>query len=87
MKSLGAVEFVMRERYVLLRSDRIFADLVIMSDAVRLAVHLSREAKNPLFMKIVSDRKHVTHVAKLRHMEELESMKPFLREAYEKSVA
>ena len=49
VKSLGPVEFVTRERYVLLRGHRIFADPVIMSGALRLAVHLSREAKNRLF--------------------------------------
>jgi predicted transport protein len=87
VKSLGPVEFVTRERYVLLRSQRIFADLVIMSDALRLAIHLSREAKNPLFIKIVSDRKQVTHVAKLHKFDQLETMKPFLREAYEYSIS
>jgi predicted transport protein len=87
VKSLGSVEFVTRERYVLLRTNRIFADLVIMPGAVRLAVHLSREKKNPLFIKIGSDRKQVTHVAKLHNMDELEAMKPFLREAYEYSIS
>ena len=88
VKSLGSVEFVTRERYVLLRSNRIFADLVIMSGALRLAIHLSREVKNPLFIKIASDRKkQVTHVAKLHSMDEFETMKPFLREAYEYSIA
>ena len=86
-KSLGPVEFVTRERYVLLRSNRIFADAVIMSDALRLAIHLSRKAEHRLFMKVGSDRRHVTHVAKLRAIEELESMKPFLREAYEHSIS
>lgn len=85
VKSLGPVEFVTRERYVLLRRDRIFADLVIMAGALRLAIHLTREAKHPLFIKVVSDRKHVTHVAKLHTMAQLEAMKPFLREAYEGS--
>jgi predicted transport protein len=86
-KSLGPVEFVTRERYVLLRSNRIFADAVIMSDALRLAIHLPRKAEHKLFMKVGSDRKHVTHVAKLRAVDELESMKPFLREAYEHSIS
>ena len=86
-KSLGPVEFVTRDRYVLLRSNRIFADAVIMSDALRLAIHLPRKAKHKLFMKVGSDRRHVTHVAKLRAIEELESMKPFLREAYEHSIS
>jgi predicted transport protein len=85
-KSLGPVEFVTRDRYVLLRSNRIFADAVIMSDALRLAIHLPRKAEHKLFIKVGADRRHVTHVAKLRAMEELKSMKPFLREAYEHSI-
>ena len=85
-KSLGPVEFVTRERYVLLRSNRIFADAVIMSDALRLAIHLPRKAEHKLFMKVASDRKHVTQGAKLRAIEELKSLKPFLREAYEHST-
>ncbi|MCG3130562.1 MAG: hypothetical protein FLDDKLPJ_01327 [Phycisphaerae bacterium] len=86
-KSLGPVEFVTRERYVLLRSRRVFADAVILSDALRLAIHLPRKAEDKLFFKVASDRRHVTHVAKLRAVEELESLKPFLREAYEHSVS
>ena len=86
-KSLGPVEFVTRERYVLLRSNRIFADLVIMSDALRVAIHLSRKAEHKLFEKVASDRRQVTHVARLHDMAELEAMKPFLREAYEYSIS
>ena len=85
--SLGSVEFVTRERYVLLRSNRIFADLVVMSDALRLAIHLSRKVDHRLFIKTGSDRKQVTHVAKLHNMEEFKAMKPFLREAYEYSIS
>jgi predicted transport protein len=85
VKSLGPVELVTRERYVLLRRTRIFADVVIMAAALRLAIHLSRTAKHPLFFKVVADRRHVTHVAKLCAISELEAMKPFLREAYEDS--
>ena len=87
VKSLGAVEFVTRERYVLLRTNRIFADLVIMSDALRLVIHLSRKVKSPLFIKVGADRNHVSHVAKLRTLDEFETMKPFLREAYEYSIS
>lgn len=87
VKSLGPVEFVTRERYVLLRTKRIFADLVIMSDALRVAIHLSREQKHPLFSKIGSDRKQVTHVAKLHDLAELDAMKRFLREAYAYSLS
>ena len=87
VKSLGSVEFVTRERYVLLRSNRIFADVVVMSDGLRLAIHLSRKVDHKLFMKVGADRKHVTHVAKLHDMEEFKAMKPFLREAYEYSIS
>src|ERR1039458_976062 len=33
-KTLGPLEIVARDRYVLFRSDRIFADLVVMTDAL-----------------------------------------------------
>jgi predicted transport protein len=85
--SLGPVEFVTRERYVLLRTNRIFADVVVMSDGLRLAIHLSRKVAHKLFMKVGPDRKQVTHVAKLHDMEEFQAMKPFLREAYEYSIS
>ena len=81
------MEFVTRERYVLLRSNRIFADVVVMSDSLRLAIHLSRKVDHKLFIKVGVDRNQVTHVAKLHEMEELDAMKPFLREAYEYSIS
>src|SRR6476619_7673031 len=86
VKTLGSVEFVTRERYVLFRTTRIFADLVVMSDALRLVIHLSRKVVHRLFIKTGTDRNHVSHVAKLHDMEELNAMKPFLREAYEHSM-
>lgn len=85
--SLGPVEVVTRERYVLLRSNRIFADLVVMSDGLRLAIHLPRKVAHRLFTKVGADRGQVTHVAKLHDMEEFEAMQPFLREAYEYSIS
>jgi predicted transport protein len=87
VKSLGAVEFVSRERYVLFRTNRIFADLVVMSNALRIAIHLSRNVKHHLFVKVALDRRQVTHVAKIHNVEGLEAMKPFLREAYEYSIS
>ena len=86
-RTLGPVEFVTREHYVLLRSRRIFADLVLMKDALRVAVHLGRRVESPLFFKIGADRKQVSHVAKLRDEKELAMLKPYLREAYEFSVS
>ena len=76
-----------RERYVLLRSVRIFADLVIMTDAVRVAVHLGRKVAGAIFFKVVAGDRHITHVAKLKTEMEAEAIKPFLREAYEFSIA
>jgi hypothetical protein len=85
-KSLGSIEIVARQRYVLLRSTRIFADLVIMTDAVRIAIHLKKKIKDPAFFKIVSDERHVTHVAKLKTEEKLNLIKPYLKEAYQFSL-
>ena len=85
-KKLGPVELVTRERYVLLRSKRIFADAVLMTDALRLAIHLQRTVEHPLFFKVVADQRHVTHVAKLRALSELEALSPLVREAYRDSL-
>ena len=85
-KALGPIEIVARERYILLRSTRIFADLVIMTDALRVAVHLRRKLDDPIFFKVVSDGKKVTHVAKLRTAEDLRRMKPYVQEAYDSTV-
>jgi len=85
-KSLGPIEIVARDRYVLLRSVRIFADLVIMSDAVRIAIHLRRKLDDPLFFKVVSDAKKVTHVAKLQTKQEFTVIRAYLKEAYNVSI-
>jgi len=86
-KSLGRIEIVARERYVLFRTVRIFADVVIMSDAVRIAVHLEREVPAPMFIKIVHDQKGVTQVAKLTDPAAAARIEPYLKEAYEYSLA
>ena len=70
---------------MLLRTNRIFTDLVIMSDALRVAIHLPRKVAHPLFVKVAEGPRHVTHVAKLREVGELQTLKPLLREAYEHS--
>ncbi|MEI9952743.1 MAG: DUF5655 domain-containing protein [Pseudomonadota bacterium] len=87
LETLGKVEIVARERYVLFRSTRIFADLTVMTDSLRLVIHLSRSVQHALFEKVVSDRRHVSHVVKLRDTRELHEMKPFLREAYQCSIS
>ncbi len=86
-KSLGKIEIVARERYVLLRTVRIFADLVIMSDALRVAIHIGRKANDPVFLKIAGDARHISHVARLKTLKDLAAIKPYLKEAYEFSLS
>ena len=86
VRSLGPIEIVARERYVLFRSHRIFADLVIMTDAVRVAVHLGRRVDDPMFFKVATDRKKVTHVAKITTAKDVGAIKRYLQEAYDVSV-
>jgi len=85
--SLGNVEVVARNRYVLFRTSRIFADLVIMVGSIRLAIHLPRRATLPLFSKVVADRRHVTHVAQITRAAEFAELIPFVREAHVYSLA
>jgi hypothetical protein len=87
VRTLGPVEVVARERYVLLRTTKIFADLVIMKDAVRCAIHLARRVDDPRFFKVGESRGMITHVAKLTTKGELRAMQPYLREAYALSIA
>lgn len=87
VKTLGPVEFVTRDRYVLLRSNRIFADLVVMAGALRAVVHLARQVTDPLFIKVVADRKKVSHLAMIRSKNDLETLKPYLKEAYKCSIS
>lgn len=86
VNELGKVEIVARDRYVLFRSTRIFTDLLIMKDVVRVAIHLGREVKNPEFIKVVDGGKKVTHVIKIGRPGELEEIKPLIKEAYEFSL-
>ena len=86
-RALGPVECVARDRYVLFRSRRIFADLVFMTDALRVVVHLDRRAADPIFFKSGADRKRISHVAKVRDEMDLLTLKPYLQEAYELSIS
>ncbi|WP_234994886.1 DUF5655 domain-containing protein [Microbulbifer donghaiensis] len=84
---LGKVEIVTRDRYVLFRSSRIFVDLSIMKDVVRIAIHIGRTVKSPIFIKVVDDDKKVTHVAKIGNLVELREIEPLIKEAYELSLS
>lgn len=82
LKSYRGVEIVAKDRYALFRTVRIFADLVFMRDALRLAVHLKQRVSASLFFKVVqNDNGRVTHVAKLYNVQELAAIGPFLKEA------
>jgi len=72
---------------VLFRSIRVFADFVVMTDALRATVRLDRKVEHPIFFKVATDRNKVSHVAKIRTQKDFTSLKPFLQEAYELSVS
>lgn len=83
VRGFGAVEIVARDRYALFRTTRIFTDLTVMRDALRVVIHLDREVRAPYFIKVARREKRVSHVTKLRTSAELRVITPLLREAYE----
>jgi hypothetical protein len=83
VRSFGEVEIVTRERYALFRTTRIFADLTVMRDALRLVVHLDREVRVPCFIKVQrGSPNRVAHVTLLRSASELRTVVPHLEEAF-----
>ncbi len=83
LESWGGVEFVRTRRYVLFRTTRVFADLVFMKDALRLALLLDREVRDPIFFKVGAMSAHrIAHVARIRTPAELRAVLPYLREAH-----
>ena len=84
VKAWGGVEIVARERYALFRTTRIFIDLVLMKDALRIAIHLPRRVDDPMFFKIgpASGRK-VSHVTRVTTAAGLRAALRYVREAYE----
>lgn len=78
----GAVEVVSHDRYALFRTTRIFTDLTVMRDALRVVIHLGREVRAPYVIKAGGD-KRISHVTKIRTAAELRVITPLLREAYE----
>jgi hypothetical protein len=71
-----------RNRYALFRTTRIFTDLTVTRDALRVLFHLGRKVSAPYFVKIGEGDKRVSHVALVRTYEELRTIKPFLLEAF-----
>jgi hypothetical protein len=80
------VEIVTRNRFALFRTTRIFADLTVMRDALRVVIHLGSRAAAPCFIKFGPGGKRVSHVVLLRTAEDLRSIIPFLREAFDLAV-
>jgi predicted transport protein len=82
MKSFGAVEIVTRDRYALFRTTRIFVDLTVTRDALRVVIHLDRAVSAPYFIKVGRSNRRVSHVTTVRTPAELRVITPLLREAY-----
>ena len=82
VRSFGEVEVVTRDRYALFRTTRIFADLTVMRDALRVVVHLDRRVNATCFIKIGPSGNRVSHVVLVRTAEDLSTLMPFLRDAF-----
>ncbi|MGA9945765.1 MAG: DUF5655 domain-containing protein [Candidatus Cybelea sp.] len=83
VRRFADVEVVTRDRYALFRTTRIFADLTVMRDALRVVIHLDRAAKAACFVKVGRSGKRVSHVALVRTAADLRAVTPFLRQAFE----
>jgi len=87
LRTFGEVEVVTRDRYALFRTTRIFADLTVTRDALRVVVHLGRKVSEPYFIKIGPSGKRVSHVVLVRTTEDLRTVIPFLREAFDLALS
>jgi predicted transport protein len=87
VKSFGEVEVVTRDRYALFRTTRIFADLTVTRDALRVVVHLGRKVSAPHFVKSGPAGNSVSHVALVRTAKDLRTVMPFVREASDLAVS
>jgi predicted transport protein len=86
VRSFGEVEVVTRDRYALFRTTRIFADLTVTRDALRVVVHLGRKVSTAHFIKSGPSGNRVSHVVLVRTTEDLRTVMPFLREAFDLAV-
>ena len=87
VKRFGDVEVVTRDRYALFRTTRIFADLTVTRDALRVVVHLGRKVSATYFIKIGLSGNRVSHVVFVRTAGDLRKVMPFLREAFDLAVS
>lgn len=69
------------------RTTRIFANLTVMRDALRVVIQLGRKVGAPQFIKIAEGDRGVAHVALVRTADELHTITPFLREAFDLAVS
>jgi predicted transport protein len=83
LKRFGGVEVVTLNRYALFRTTRIFADLTVMRDALRVVIHLGRKVSASYFTKIGPSGNRISHVALVRTAADLRAILPFLREAFD----
>ena len=81
------MEVVTRDRYALFRTTRIFADLTVTRDALRVVVHLGRKVSAPYFIKTGPTGNRVSHVGLIRTAEDLRTIMPFLRAAFDAAVS
>jgi hypothetical protein len=58
-----------------------------MGDALRVVIHLDRKPGAPCFIKIGQGDNRVSHVALVRTAEDLRTIIPFLREAFDLAVS
>src|SRR5262245_41214182 len=79
----GGVEVVARNRYALFRTTRIFTDLVVMTDALRIAIHLPRRVDDPMFFKVGASGRKVSHVTLVTTDAQLRKALRYVREAYD----
>lgn len=83
VRAWEGVEIVISRRTALFRTTRIFADLVFMTDTLRLALLLDREVRDPIFFKTGRMSTHrVAHVTRIQTAAELRAALPYLREAH-----
>ena len=52
VKGFGRVEVVIGDHYVLFRTTRIFTDLTVMNDALRVVIHIGRKVPGKLWLKV-----------------------------------
>ena len=76
------MEVVTRDRYALFRTTRIFADLPVTRDALRVVIHLGRTVSAPFFIKIGPSGNRVSHVVLVRTAKDLRTIMSFLRDAF-----